>query len=53
MNKKKNYQKPEIKKVALTPEEAVLAFCKAASGTNRSTGKCESDAKCTNRTIGS
>ena len=53
MNKKKNYQRPEIKKVALTPEEAVLTFCKAAGGTNRSVGKCETDAKCANRNPGS
>ena len=25
---KKPYQKPEVKKVALRPEEAVLGFCK-------------------------
>ena len=53
MSKKKNYQKPEIKKVALTPEEAVLTFCKAAIGGNRSVGKCQSAAKCTNKTPGS
>lgn len=30
---KKPYKKPEIKKVKLAPEEAVLQFCKNAAAT--------------------
>ena len=33
---KKPYAKPEIKQVALRPEEAVLAACKAAQGSGGS-----------------
>ncbi len=53
MEKRKKYQKPEIEKVALTPDEAVLTFCKGDVGTNRSGGKCVSDASCRNKAIGS
>jgi hypothetical protein len=38
---KKQYHKPEIRKVRLAPEEAVLAACKTA-GVNRARGgKCD------------
>jgi hypothetical protein len=33
MTAKKPYQKPEVKKVDLRPEEAVLTGCKNSSGT--------------------
>ena len=42
MNKKnkKPYKKPEIKRVKLTPEEAVLATCKTSIGAIGTQGKC-------------
>lgn len=46
---KRSYKKPNICKVNLTPEEAVLAACKATSGTagrppaaTKCVGKCAS-----------
>jgi len=33
---KKTYRKPEVKKVTLTPTEAVLGSCKASSGSSAS-----------------
>ncbi len=51
--KKKSYQKPSVKKVLLTPEDAVLANCKRATGSNKSSGRCRSLGTCPNRTRGS
>ena len=31
-NEKRRYEKPDVKQVALRPEEAVLAACKASTG---------------------
>jgi len=42
MTKKKYYQKPEVKKVALVPEEAVLVNCKTTSGTVKNAARCRS-----------
>ena len=53
MEKRKKYKKPEIKKVALTPEEAVLSFCKSGVGVNRFDTRCASIAACTNKVAGS
>jgi hypothetical protein len=53
MNKRKPYHKPELKKIALVAEEALLGMCKAASGTSKQAGKCRSIAACTSRNIGS
>ena len=46
---KRSYKKPNISKVNLTPEEAVLAACKATSGAagrpptgTKCVGKCSS-----------
>lgn len=33
-NKKRPYKKPQIEEVKLTPEEAVLSFCKTAADKN-------------------
>lgn len=54
MNKKKEYEKPEIRKVRLAPEEAVLAACKEL-GTIRTQGnKCDNMmGTCINRAQGS
>ncbi len=51
---KKKYIKPQISKVRLAPEEAVLAACKTA-GTARSWGrKCDNlQGTCINRNQGS
>ncbi|MFH1674135.1 MAG: hypothetical protein ABIF87_12020 [Pseudomonadota bacterium] len=54
IKEKKEYKKPEIRKVRLTPEEAVLAACKTA-GTLRTTGfKCDNlQGGCINKDQGS
>jgi hypothetical protein len=46
---KRPYEKPEIKQVALRPEEAVLGACKATSGGGGSGpggGNCRTPAPC-------
>jgi len=57
MKDKKSYVKPEIVKVELTPEEAVLAHCKSSTGTHKKAGYCRSISSCppstTGKTIGS
>jgi len=42
------YEKPEIKQVALRPDEAVLGACKAASGSGSGPGgvNCRTPAPC-------
>lgn len=54
MSEKKKYTKPEVRRVKIAPEEAVLAFCKYA-GVNRSTGsRCDDlQGQCINRSQGS
>ncbi|MCU1228817.1 MAG: hypothetical protein JWO97_1701 [Acidobacteria bacterium] len=37
---KKPYEKPEVKRFPLRPEEAVLGFCKSASAAGASGGNC-------------
>lgn len=49
---KKKYVKPELKKVKLLAEEAVLGNCKAATGATSKVGRCQS-AGCANRVVGS
>ena len=43
---KKNYEKPEIKQVAIIPEEAVLSGCKrdAGDGTGKNNKGCNASA---------
>ncbi len=53
MEKKKPYMKPEIHKVELTPDEAILANCKTAAGNNMFMGRCRSKATCANCSVGS
>ncbi|HEY7499277.1 MAG TPA: hypothetical protein VH740_12225 [Vicinamibacterales bacterium] len=46
---KRSYAKPEIKQVALRPEEAVLGACKASSGSGGSGpggGNCRTPVPC-------
>jgi hypothetical protein len=46
---KRPYAKPEIKQVALRPEEAVLAACKASTGSGGSGpsgGNCRTPVPC-------
>lgn len=48
-NDKRPYVKPDIKQVALRPEEAVLAACKSSTGTGGGgpgSGNCRSPAPC-------
>ena len=53
MKKKKPYKKPELAKVELKPEDAVLTACKA-TGTFRVGQKCRSSAAlCNTSTKGS
>jgi hypothetical protein len=40
MKEKKPYVKPEVRRVPLRPEEAVLGGCKAAAGGAGSGGSC-------------
>ena len=53
MKAKKSYQRPEIKKVNLVPQEAVLTICKAASGTAKNAGRTCRSTGCINNTVGS
>ena len=45
---KRPYSKPEIKQVALRPEEAVLGACKATSGggSGPGSGNCRTPSPC-------
>ena len=49
--KKKPYEKPEVKKVPLKPEEAVLGFCKMPTISGPLQGICNSPTTC--ETLGS
>ncbi len=52
--KKKEYRKPEIRKVRLAPEEAVLAACKTAGTLRRQGSKCDNlQGACINKFQGS
>ncbi|MBW2646539.1 MAG: hypothetical protein JRE23_10225 [Deltaproteobacteria bacterium] len=54
LKEKKEYRKPEIRKVRLAPEEAVLAACKAAGTARRQGNKCDNlQGACINRAQGS
>jgi hypothetical protein len=44
--RKKPYLKPEVRKVTLTPEEAVLGFCKNAAKNGPVTSTCPSPVYC-------
>jgi hypothetical protein len=51
---KKEYKKPEIQKVRLAPEEAVLAACKTAGTARQAGAKCDNlQGGCINKTQGS
>lgn len=50
MNKKKQYQKPQLQEVKLVPEEAVLAACKTATGRTGGTRTCRTSTRCTGAT---
>ena len=43
---KKHYVKPEVKRVMLRPEEAVLASCKTASSSGPGQKKCSQPSPC-------
>ena len=43
---KKPYTKPEVRKVTLTPEEAVLGSCKVQSGTGPAAANCGNPTWC-------
>lgn len=44
--RKKPYLKPEVRKVSLTPEEAVLGFCKTTGKNGPVTSPCPSPVYC-------
>lgn len=44
--KKKPYSKPDIKKVPLRPEEAVLGFCKTSGQFGPGSSGCQTPAPC-------
>ena len=46
MAKRKSYRKPQINKVKLVPEEAVLLGCKRADGTGGKDNGCTTGSKC-------
>jgi hypothetical protein len=51
---KKKYKKPEIRKVRLAPEEAVLAACKTAGTVRQQGAKCDNlQGACINKVQGS
>jgi hypothetical protein len=43
---KKSYRKPEIKKVPLRPEEAVLGFCKTSTTRGPGRANCRTPIRC-------
>ena len=43
---KKQYKKPEIKRVELRPEEAVLGFCKTSALSGPLQATCTTPANC-------
>lgn len=51
--KKKVYQKPEMKEVMLTPEDAVLANCKRTAGGSKNPARCRSLGSCPSKIQGS
>lgn len=54
MDKKRSYQKPEIKEIKLVPEEAVLAGCKITfTGAGGGTKCIEGAGGCVNKLSGS
>jgi hypothetical protein len=52
---KKTYVKPQIKKVRLAPQEAVLTFCKNTGTSTKNAGRsCRSaGSSCVNNAVGS
>ncbi len=50
---KKEYQTPQIKEVKLSPEEAVLTACKAATGDLKAQFGCKGPDSCVNKASGS
>jgi len=44
--RKKNYVKPEVKRVMLRPEEAVLASCKTSKIAGPGQSKCSQPSPC-------
>jgi hypothetical protein len=44
--RKKNYVKPEVKRVMLRPEEAVLASCKTSKVSGPGQSKCSVPSAC-------
>jgi len=43
---KKPYARPELKKITLTPEEAVLGFCKTTGKTGPVASNCKPAGNC-------
>jgi hypothetical protein len=45
-NTKKQYEKPQIKRVELRPEEAVLGFCKTTGQYGPGSSTCQTPSAC-------
>lgn len=52
MEKRRQYQKPELKEIKLLPDEAVLGICKGA-GTAPRNRRCRTVGRCRNNRFGS
>ena len=53
MTVKKQYQKPEIRKIKLAPEECCITGCKTTAGTSKSGNNCHKTGACKNNAAGS
>ncbi|MBU0605105.1 MAG: hypothetical protein KKH77_02320 [Candidatus Omnitrophica bacterium] len=53
MTVKKQYRKPEIRKIRLAPEECCITGCKTATGPDKSNRRCRKTGSCGNNAPGS
>ena len=47
--RRKPYERPSVKRVALRPEEAVLGFCKSSTSAGPLAGACNSPTACSSQ----
>lgn len=53
MTVKKQYRKPEIRKIKLAPEECCITGCKTTTGSAKSGRTCRKTGACVNSAAGS